>query len=61
MIRRPAVLPGGQRQYAGDYSSHRGMSRYGGNTQVYTDSSGSRGPNGGLEGRELKGGVSLRI
>ena len=29
------MLPGGQRQYAGGYSSHRGMSGYGGNTQIY--------------------------
>ena len=29
-----AVLPGGQRQYAGGYSSYRGMSGYGGNTQI---------------------------
>jgi hypothetical protein len=36
IIRRAAVLPGGQRQYAGGYSSHRGMSGYGGNTQIYT-------------------------
>ena len=30
-----AVLPGGQRQYAGGYSSYRGMSGYGGNTQMH--------------------------
>ena len=37
VIRRAAVLPGGQRQYAGgySYSSHRGMSGYGGNMQIY--------------------------
>jgi hypothetical protein len=35
-LRRAAVLPGGQKQYAGGYSSHRGMSGYGGNTQIYT-------------------------
>jgi hypothetical protein len=29
------VLPVGQRQYAGGYSSHRGMSGYGGNTQIH--------------------------
>jgi hypothetical protein len=29
------VLPGGQNQCAGGYSSHRGMSRYGDNTQMY--------------------------
>jgi hypothetical protein len=36
VIRRAAVLPGGQRQYAGgySYSSHRGMSGYGGNMQI---------------------------
>jgi hypothetical protein len=28
IIRRAAVLPGGQRQCAGGYSSHRGMSGY---------------------------------
>ena len=28
------VLPGGKRQYAGGYSSHRGMSGYGGITQI---------------------------
>ena len=33
--RRAAVLPGGQRQCAGGYSSHRGMPGYGGNTQIY--------------------------
>jgi hypothetical protein len=30
-----AVLPGGQRQYASGYSSYRGMSGYGGNTQIH--------------------------
>jgi hypothetical protein len=33
-MRGAAVLPGGQRQCAGGYSSHRGMSGYGGNTQI---------------------------
>ena len=30
------MLPGGQMQCAGGYSSHRGMSEYGGNAQIYT-------------------------
>jgi hypothetical protein len=29
------VLPGGQRQYAGSYSSHRGMPGHGGNTHMH--------------------------
>jgi hypothetical protein len=34
-MERAAVLPGGQRQCAGGYSSHRVMSGYGGNTQIH--------------------------
>jgi hypothetical protein len=34
-IEMAAVLPGGQRQYAGGYSSYRGMSGYGGSTQMH--------------------------
>jgi hypothetical protein len=62
------VLPGGQRQYVGGYSSHRGISRYGGNTQVYIYiyiymlvAVEGHTPYGGLERRELKGGASRRI
>ena len=35
MIRRAAVLPGGHRQHAGGYSSYRGMSGCGCNTQIH--------------------------
>jgi hypothetical protein len=56
------VLPGGQRQYAGGYSSHQGMSGYGGNRK-HADmcTSGNSWPYSGLECRELKGDASRRI
>jgi hypothetical protein len=38
IIERAAVLPGGQRQYAGGYSSsYRGMSGYGGNNTQHAN------------------------
>jgi hypothetical protein len=59
-------LPGGQRQHAGGRSSHRGMSGYGGNTQIHYTVVAIEGHiaytlHGGLERRELKGGTSRRI
>jgi hypothetical protein len=35
-MEKAAVLPGGQKQHAGGYSSYRGTSGCGGNTQIYT-------------------------
>jgi hypothetical protein len=34
-VEGPGVFYSTLRQYAGGYSSHRGMSGYGGNTQIY--------------------------
>jgi hypothetical protein len=59
------VLPGGHRQHAGGYSSHRGISGYGGNTQMYIililAAVAGHIIYRGLERRDLKGGASRRI